>query len=166
MPYSGGYGKVASSMKRKRAMNKYGSPDDNSRMKPRKFSDGGGSQKVPPNVGVPNYKYGDSTSGEPQDRKAARMRPPMSKGRKTPTNLGRPANEPTQGNPRGPRSPMPKYQDGGKNPVKREAMGAASGFRSFQSIIKGNVMGMRPPKKLAKNMQPVKGKTRSYTRKG
>lgn len=155
--HDSGYGKVASAMKRKRAMNKYGSPD-NSRRKFSKFSDGGGSQKVPPNVGVPPYKYGDSTSGEPQDRKAKRERPSSMQQRATPKNLGRPAEKATQGDPPGPRSPMPEYQDRGKNPVKREAMSATSGFRSFQSIIRGNVMGMRPPKKQPKSMRPVKGK--------
>ena len=158
MAYGGGYGKVASAMKRKRAMNKYGSPD-NSRRKFSKLSDGGGSQKVPPNVGVPRYAAGDSTSGEPQDRKAASMRPPMMRQR-TPTNLGRPANEPTQRGPAGPRSPMPQKQEG--HPVKRDSMAKASGFRSFQSIIKGNVMGMRPPKKKPKNMKPVKGRGAGY----
>lgn len=158
--HDSGYGKVASAMKRKRAMNKYGTPPPspgNSRRKFSKFSDGGGSQKVPPNVGVPPYKYGDSTSGEPQDRKAKRERPTSMQQRATPKNLGRPANEPTERGPTGARSPMPEYQDN-RNPVKKSAMSAASGFKSFQSIIRGNVMGMRPPKKLPKNMRPVKGK--------
>ena len=162
MAYHGGYGKVASAMKRKRAMNKYGSGGKNAGFnRARDFQSGGGSQKVPPNVGVPPYKAGDSTSGEPQDRKAAGMRPPMSRGR-TPTNLGRPANEPTERGPTGARSPMPEYQDGGKNPVKRDAMAKASGFRSFQSIVKGNVYGMRPPKKKPKNMKPAKGRGGGY----
>ena len=84
------------------------------------------------------------------------MRPVMpSKGK-------RDAYAPMQGEPKGPRSPMPDYQDGGKNPVKRDAMAKATGFRSFQSIIKGNVMGMRPPKKLPKNSRPVKDKRMTY----
>ncbi len=49
---------------------------------------------------------------------------------------------------------MPKYQEG--HPVKRGATEAASRFRSFKEIVKGNVMGRRPPKKLNKNMRPVK----------
>ena len=158
MAYNGMYGKVASAMKRKKASNRFGPAGKNAGFnKARDFEAGGGSQKVPPNVGVPPYKHGDSTSGTPQDSKAKGARPASMKAR-APSKGQRPAESPTQGNPSGPRSPMPVSQDGGKNPVKREAMGAASGFRSFQSIIRGNVMGMRPPKKLAKNMRPVMGK--------
>ncbi len=161
--YDGKYGKVASAMKRKKAMNLFGPAGGRNSgfREARDFEAGGGSQRVPPNVGVPPYKHGDSTSGTPQDSKAKAARP-VSMKMKPPSRGQREANSPTQGEPSGPRSPMPDYQDGGKNPVKREAMKAASGFRSFQSIIRGNVMGMRPPKKLAKNMQPVMGKKGSY----
>lgn len=48
----------------------------------------------------------------------------------------------------GPKSPMPTPQDS-SHPIKREKKDSARGFRSFKSIIKGNVMGMRPPKRLA-----------------
>lgn len=155
MPYDGRYGKVAGAMKRKRAVNRFGVN------KPRNFQAGGGSQKVPPNTGVPKYKHGDSSSGAPQDKRATRMRP-SSMQMRSPSKGQRPANAPTQGSPPGPRSPMPKSQDGGKNPTKRDAREKAGGFRSFQSIIKGNVMGMRPPKKLPKNSRPVKGRGKSY----
>ena len=162
MHYDGRYGKVAGAMKKKRAYNKFGAAERGKNSgfnKARDFTKGGGTQKVPPSVGVPPYKYGDSTSGTAQDKKTKypkSMRPVMpSKGK-------RDAYQPTQGEPKGPRSPMPDYQDGGKNPVKRDAMEKATGFRSFQSIIKGNVMGMRPPKKLPKNSRPVKASRMTY----
>ena len=162
MHYDGRYGKVAGAMKKKRAYNKFGAAERGKNSgfnKARDFTKGGGSQKVPPSVGVPPYKHGDSTSGTNQDKRikhpGSMSKRPISKGQRN-------AYAPMQGEPKGPRSPMPVYQDGGKNPVKRDAMAKATGFRSFQSIIKGNVMGMRPPKKLAKNMKPVKGKRMTY----
>lgn len=151
MPYDGKYGKVASAMKKKRAHNKYGSPD-NSRRKFHKFSDGGGSQKVPPNTGVPSYKHGDSTTGADQDGRKGR--PPMSQARSM-SKGKRHAHARTDSGPYGAKTPMPKRQEG--HPVKRDATEKATGFRSFQSIIKGNVMGRRPPKKLAKANRPASG---------
>jgi len=165
MNYDGRYGKVAGAMKRKRAMNRFGSGDAAKRGKNSGFTAGsdfqagGGPQKLPDNKGVPRYKHGDNTSGTAQDR---RIRHPASMRPVSPSKGKRDAYQPTQGEPKGPRSPMPEYQDKGKHPVKRDSREKATGFRSFQSIIKGNVMGMRPPKKLPKNSRPVKASRMTY----
>ncbi len=146
MPYDGRYGKVAKAMRRKMAVKKFGSPD-NSRRRNKKFSDGGGSQKLPDNKGVPPYVHGDNTSGVPQDEKAKRMRP-SSMQMKAPSMPKRNAYAATGGGSRGEPSPKLPPQDG-RNPAKKDSRGSAKGFRSFKSIVRGNVMGRRPPKKLA-----------------
>jgi hypothetical protein len=154
MPYDGRYGKVAKAMKRKRAHERFGIgrgvPDGE------QFHKGGGTQKGPPNVGVPPYKHKDSTTGKPQDARAKAQRPRSMKMGASRNPAGS-AMSARQGSPGGPRSPMPKYQDRGKHPVKRDATKKATGYRSFQSIIKGNVMGARlPPKKgKPKSMRPT-----------
>lgn len=152
MAYDGRYGKVASAMKRKRAVNRFGSPTNTRRS----FQEGGGSQKVPPNRGVPAYKHGDKTTGAPQDGKAKRARP-ASMQLRSPSGRRHEANAPTDHAKLTPHSP--KLPDQSRQSVKREKKGTTGGFRTFQSIVKGNVMGMRPPKKLVKPMRQVRGRS-------
>ena len=59
------------------------------------------------------------------------------------------AARPTQGEPPGPPSPKLPPQERPTHPVKADATKKASGFRSFKSIVRGNVMKLRAAKKLA-----------------
>ena len=150
MPYDGRYGRVARAVRKKRAMNRFGV----GRKPGTEFDKGGGAQRLPSGRGIPPTTKGDSTSGEPQDKKAARMRPTsmkdhaISKGR-------RDATAPTDKVSTGAPSPKLRAQEG--HPVKAGATKGAGGYRSFNAIIKGNRLGARlPPKKgHPKNMKPT-----------
>lgn len=129
MAYDGRYGKVAKAVKKKRAHNRFNTPDTAKNK----------------NGGVPRYKHKDSTTGAPQD---GRKKHPNSMKGVTPSASHFNHSVRQGGSSYGGKSPKLPTQNS-SHPVKRGKRRSAKGFRSFKSIIKGNVMGTRPPKKLA-----------------